>query len=155
MELNWSSRSTKQRKPQSNLCLLTVGCCTRSVAGVWSNYVPRLEFVKRSPRSRRTSTRSVLETEWGSVSRSQLASRRSYAARTQKRKVPSTRAVVRYVYYSHTHYSFRVMFREQERKKERKMNKIEIFVRGFLELDEGQRNFYSRFSIRIAKGCSL
>ena len=58
--------------------------------------------------------------------------------------MPGSRAVVRYVEYSHTHYSFQVKFfsekrieeRKNERKKERKkeskmMNKIKIFSRAF------------------------
>ena len=46
---------------------------------------------------------------------------------------------------------------KEERKKgeRKKMNKIEVFMHRFLECDKGYQNFCSRFSNRIAKGCTV
>ena len=72
------------------------------------------------------------------VLRPLLVTRSSYSSPTQKRKMPSSRAVVSLVWYPHTRYSFQVKFISEIRKKEerKKMNKIEIFSIGFLERDK-------------------
>ena len=40
---------------------------------------------------------------------------------------------------------------EEEERKRKKMNKIEIFMFGFLDFAKGLQSFYSRFSNKIAK----
>ena len=50
------------------------------------------------------------------------------------------------------HILFKLCLLKKERKK---MNKIEIFAFGFLELVKGSWNLCSRFSIRIGKGSNL
>ena len=52
---------------------------------------------------------------------------------------PGYGPVIRYVEYSHTHYSFGVKFSSERRNKERKKEdeRIKIFVHDFLEHDKG------------------
>ena len=57
--------------------------------------------------------------------------------------MPFSRAVVWYVQYSHTPYSYLVMhmYMYIGKKKKKKMNKTEIFTFGFLRFENGKQNY--------------
>ena len=140
----------KQRKVQLSFCLLTVPRVQYSGCGLTN--MPRPKYVNRSPGSRRTSMRGIFGDSFEAVAcQSQLIS----SPKLEKADAWQQRSHLVCGIFTYTLQFSSKVYQRKKKERKKEMKKMEIFARGFLERDKGQWNLYSRFSNRLAKGCSL